>query len=237
MIENQNPYTPAIEVESVKVKDETPVQEIIVQEPKAVEEAKEVKKSFLETLAEKKMEEIQKLNPEFKLDFMSVFTRMKINTKGQFIYTLSGDETILSDKIDVRLLGGEYIYQYWGEKGTEDEGELLCYSKDRVTNCDGGKCTECPHDPDNCKIRYALVMNIYEKDEDPEEIFNINIPSTGTFAFADYVKLLNKKHKKGVAEVITNMHTKEKTGADDAKIKYNAVLFEFSKNQNKLDKK
>ena len=201
-----------------------PVQETA---PAAVEEKP---KSALELLAEKKMEELKALNPEFKLDYMNVFTRVKVNSKGQFFYILGGEETKLTDQISTRLITGEYMYQLWGEKGTENEGDLLCYSKDHVTNCDGGKCAECPHDYDKCKLRYALVMNLLMNDEDPEDLFNINISSTGAYAFADYVKLIAKKYKKGVSEVKTTIITEERP-VENSKDTYNAILFKYAENQ------
>lgn len=185
----------------------------------------EVKKTPLQILAEKQMAEIQKLNPDFKLDFMNVFTRLKLNTKGQFLYTLSGEEFKLGDEITTKLLGGEYMFQLWDS----EENELVCYSVDHIANVDGEACATCPHNngqgihPD-CRIRYALVMHLLMEDEDPDEVFNINIPSTGTYAFADYVKLL-KKLKKGVKDVNTMIYTEEKTGRADSSIKYNAIQF------------
>lgn len=218
---NKTTETPeCLGVAPIQTVEETPVKETTI--------VTTAQKSYLETIAEKRIEEIQKLNPGFRLDFMNVFTRLKLNSKGQFYYELSGEEIKLTDNINTKLLAGEPIYQYWGEKDTEDEGNLICYSKDKVVNFEGCKCSECPYDPNKCKIRFAMALHLLEEGEDEEEIFNINLPSTGAYAFADYVKLMSKKYKKGVADVITTMVTEEKTGKEDSTIKYNAVLFKYS---------
>ena len=124
-------------------------------------------KSPLEVLADKKMEDIRRLNPDFRLDFMNVFTRLKLNSKGQFQYTLSGEDFVLSDSIKARLLAGDYMYQFWGEEGTQEEGTLVCYSKDsKKTSVDGTLCSECPYDYMKCKLRFAMAMTLLEDGED-----------------------------------------------------------------------
>lgn len=186
-----------------------------------------VQKTPLEILADKKMAEIRKLNPDFKLDFMNVFTRMKTNTKGQFMYSLSGEDFVLSDKIPVRLLAGEYMHQCWGKKDSEREGELVCYSKDgQITNVDGHSCAQCPYDKADCRLRFAVALQLLIDTEDPDEIYNFNMPQTGAFAFADYVKLVTKKLKVGLKDVKTVMYTEEKEGAEKGQ-KYNAILFKL----------
>ncbi len=186
-------------------------------------------KSPLEVLADKKMEDIRRLNPDFRLDFMNVFTRLKLNSKGQFQYTLSGEDFVLSDSIKARLLAGDYMYQFWGEEGTQEEGTLVCYSKDsKKTSVDGTLCSECPYDYMKCKLRFAMAMTLLEDGEDESEVYNLNVAPTGAYAFADYVKLLSKKYKKGLKEVITNVYTEEKTGKEKSQ-KYNAVLFRVAK--------
>jgi len=192
------------------------------------------KPSALEALAKKQLDEIQKLNPEFSVDFMNVFTRMKLDTKGRFVYDLSGETFVLGDVINARLLVGEYMYQLWDS----DDNLLVCYSKDHVANNDGELCIECPYNKDpekpgphpDCKIRYALALSLAMQGEDPDDVYLINIPSTGAFAFADYVKLL-RKHKKGVADVITELRTEEKTSKEDSSRKYNAILFKMADDQ------
>lgn len=185
--------------------------------------------SPLEVLAAKKMEEIKKLNPDFNLDFMNIFTRMKTNTKGQFLYTLSGEDFILGDKINVKILAGDYMHQYWGEQGTDEEGTLVCYSKNgQKSSIDGINCDQCPHNRMRCGLRLAIAVNVLADGEDPDEVYNYNMPQTGAFAFADYTKLVTKKTHKGLKDVITTMYTVEKDGRDKGQ-KYNAVQFKLAK--------
>lgn len=185
--------------------------------------------SPLDILAHQRMEEIQKLNPDFALDNMNVFTRLKINTKGKFMYTLSGEDFVLSDRIKIRLLAGNYMHQYWGEKGSDDEGNLVCYSEDnQTTSVDGCSCDKCPYDRSKCHVRFAIAFNVLEDGEDHEEVYNLNMPQTGAFAFYDYIKLLTKKYKKGLKEVVTEMYTEEKDGKEKGQ-KFNAIQFTISK--------
>lgn len=210
---------PAREVEVVAAA-ETAVAVAAPAAPPAV-----IKKKPLELLAEKKMEEIRKLNPDFNMDFMNVFTRLKIDTKGRFSYELSGETFTLSDDIAVRLLAGDYMHQRWGNKEDGDRnGELMCYSTDgQVTSFDGIPCSQCPYGADKCKLRFAIALNVLEAGEEQDEIYNLNMPTTGALAFADYVKLLTKK-KLPIKEVITRMRTEEKDGKEKDQ-KFNAIMF------------
>lgn len=192
--------------------------------------------SPLQLYAEKKIQEIQALNPGFKLDFLNVFTRLKTNKKGQFCYMLGDEEVNLSDEIKTRLLAGEPIYQLWGANNTDDAGSLVCYSRDHVTSVNGDVCAQCPlgHlDPNSlyagkCTLRFAMILSLLEKGEDPTEVYNINVPTTATYAFADYIKLLHKKFKFGVQDVTTVLYTKEEKSKKDPSQSYNAIKFKYA---------
>lgn len=216
--------TTAEETESVEaeVVEETSVTTYAPPPPPVV-----AKKKPLEILADRKMEEIRQLNPDFNMDYMNVFTRLKIDTKGRFSYELAGETFSLSDDIAVRLLAGDYMHQRWGNKEDgEREGELICYSTNgQVSSFDGIPCSQCPYGQEKCKLRFAIGLNVLENGEDPDEIFNINMPTTGALAFADYVKLLTKK-KLPIKEVITRMRTEEKDGKEKGQ-KFNAILFKL----------
>jgi hypothetical protein len=211
------------------IEHEAPGTEVALAGTAAVVTPARVKKNPLAGLAAKKLEEIQALNPDFELDFMNVFTRLKTNTKGQFMFSLGGEDFVLSDSINVKLLAGDYMHQYWGEKDTEQEGTLVCYSDDgQVTSIDGTACADCPYNREMCKLRFAIGVNLLVDGEDPSEIYNINLPQTGAFAFADYVKLVTKRYHTGIKEVVTNMYTVEKEGKGKGD-KFNAVQFRVAK--------
>ena len=203
------------------------------------EETSVVKKqsSMLELYAQKRIDEIQKLNPGFNLGFLNVFTRLKTNSKGQFCYNLGGEDFVLSDCINTRMIAGEPVFQLWGAKDTEDEGNLICYSKNHEVSANGDVCMQCPYghlDPSSvyfgkCSIRFAMILSILEAGEDASEVYNINLPSTATYAFADYVKFLSKKFKKGVQDVVTTIFTEEEKGKKDPTQRYNAIKFKFAK--------
>jgi len=103
----------------------------------------------------------------------------------------------------------------------------VCYSSDgQVTNVDGMSCSECPFGREKCKLRFAVALNLLEEGEEPDEIYNINMPTTGALAFADYVKLLTKK-KIPIKEVITQMYTQTKAGKEKGQ-QFNAILFKLA---------
>jgi hypothetical protein len=182
----------------------------------------EVVDSPVRKFAEAKLKELQELNPGLKLDFLNVFTRLKLNTKGQFFYELSDEEFNLSDAIDVQIIAGEQMYQLWDS----DENTLICYSSDQVTNAEGTPCAECPHDNSQCKLRYALVFKLIDENED-EDVYNLSLPTTGTLAFGDYIKLMKKKFNKSAQKVVTTVFTKEKSSKEDSSRKYNSIQFKF----------
>ncbi len=189
----------------------------------------------IERMMAQEQQRLQDLNPDFRLDYVNPFTWLKVDKKGNFYYELSGEKFAFGDKIRVKLAVGEPVYQLWGVEGTEDAGTLLCWGRDHVTSVRGDICDECPFagqtNPktgeslkNDCKIRLALILNVMEEGEDPEEYFMLNVPTTGAFAFADYTKLLKKK-KLGVRDVVTLIYTDEAKSRQDTSISYTAILF------------
>lgn len=174
-------------------------------------------------LAEQKLKELQELNPACRLSDINVFTRLRLNTKGQFFYELAGQEFKLSDSINVQVLAAETNYQFWDS----EENTMLCWSHNKKVNFQGESCERCPYDPNRCKIRCLLVVKILAEGEE-DDVFVINLPSTGAYAFFDYIRLLKKKYKCSVHEVVTTMHTVEKSSKEDSSRKYNAVLFNYA---------
>ena len=218
-----------ISIEELPQEEALPEEIVVAEKPTHEHQVAVVHtKSSLELLADEMLKKIQEINPTFKLDYINVFTRLTINTKGQFTYSLSGEDFILSDSINVKLLAGEYLHQYWGEKGSAEEGTLVCYSKDgQHTSVHGNFCDECPYNRLKCSIRFAIALNILSETESLDDVYTINMPSTGAFSFSDYVKLLMKRYKKGVADVVTNMYTIERAGKDKGD-KFNAIQFKVS---------
>jgi len=199
---------------------QAPVTAVTVTQPAEIQ-----KISPLEMLAEDRKKQIRELNPDFDLDFMNVFTRLKLNSKGEFMYSLAGQDTVLDDKIKIKLLAGAAMHQYWGEKGTEEEGTLVCYSTNgRKCAVDGTACSECPYNKEKCQLRYAIALRVVGNKDEEDEIFNYNMPPTGAFAFSDYVKLVTKKYRKGIKDIITVMYTETEEGKDKTQ-KYNAIKF------------
>ena len=176
-------------------------------------------------IAKEKIKELQELNPHCKLDLVNVFSRLKLNSKGQFIYELGGKEFNLTDSVNVQILATENEFQLWDS----NENTLICKSEDHVISCNGELCAECSHYKEDCKIRSIMVLKVLADGEE-DDLFIHNLPTTGTYAFWDYIKLLKKLHKIGVHNCSTRMYTVEKPSKEDSNKKYNAVLFEFANN-------